>query len=458
MSGFAVGDLVGATTTQYDAIEQYGSTADSSWMAALGNYTKSCSESTGRGKEFDLKTTDSGTESGSKKVKIWSQVDHASKVLPRSHRTSRCMLCAVSLPDKKLHLGNDTTVRTGATLGVTKSGSLSIKGVLRCGCVWACPRCARIVSARRSVELREGLEYLSSNVLGARFAHVVITTKHSKWDNLEDVNDRVKSIWRRMRSGRDGKAFNDRYDVLGSVRCIEVRHGKNGWHPHIHVVLAYCGVGDPTNDLMALYESRAKGFGLKSVGINVELVSSLNIADYITKYGVGLASEITSSNTKTGQSRSPWDLLEDSKNGDAAATELYLEYTESMHGQRQLYYSPGLKKLMGITKESTDEEIAEKDEIVEEIERSWDIPKLPFRLLVRRLGFYGLSTLAHAKDFDSLDDHIARAMWDSKQSDIDRDSRRSHHVRRLKSAAKREGETDFERFIRVHDSDRVPGY
>ena len=63
-------------------------------------------------------------------------------------------------------------------------------------------------------------------------------------------------------------------------------------------------------------------------------------AKYIAKLGW----ELVGSQSKKGRaSRTPWDLLADSKRGDAAAGDLWREWSKTMHGQRGLTWSRGLR-------------------------------------------------------------------------------------------------------------------
>ena len=84
-------------------------------------------------------------------------------------------------------------------------------------------------------------------------------------------------------------------------------------------------------------------------------------AAYASKWG--LENELTKSHTKTGKngSKTPWDLLRDilskSENWKRSAV-LFKTYADAFKGRRQLYWSNGLRAMLALNSESTDEELA----------------------------------------------------------------------------------------------------
>ena len=83
---------------------------------------------------------------------------------------------------------------------------------------------------------------------------------------------------------------------------------------------------------------------------------------YVSKWG--LDSEIAKSVVKKAKSGySPWGLLEAFGTGKAWAGDLFVEYVHAMKGKNQLVWSRGLRDLLGLDEEKTDEEIVvEKDQ------------------------------------------------------------------------------------------------
>jgi hypothetical protein len=52
------------------------------------------------------------------------------------------------------------------------------------------------------------------------------------------------------------------------------------------------------------------------------------------------------------------ELLRDALLGDEISKRLWLQYAVNLKGERQLFWSPGLRALLGLVVEQTDEEIA----------------------------------------------------------------------------------------------------
>jgi len=47
----------------------------------------------------------------------------------------------------------------------------------------------------------------------------------------------IRNAWRRTTTGRAGKDFRKLLGIKGTIRALEVTHGQNGFHPHLHVLL-----------------------------------------------------------------------------------------------------------------------------------------------------------------------------------------------------------------------------
>lgn len=73
----------------------------------------------------------------------------------------------------------------------------------------------------------------------------------------------------------------------------------------------------------------------------------------------GCDRELTQWHRKAGKgSRTPWDLLNESCQGNSKSRMLWLEFAEAFKGLAQLYWSPGLKARFGI-EDLSDSDIAE---------------------------------------------------------------------------------------------------
>lgn len=47
----------------------------------------------------------------------------------------------------------------------------------------------------------------------------------------------VTETFRKVKQGKAWTQGRDRFGWLGDVRALEVTHGDNGWHPHIHALV-----------------------------------------------------------------------------------------------------------------------------------------------------------------------------------------------------------------------------
>ena len=155
---------------------------------------------------------------------------------------------------------------------------------------------------------------------------------------------------------------------MGSVRALEVTHGANGWHPHLHVlVLTAAPVLDA--ERIALQERLFKrwdvvcqrvGFSAVHPEHGLRLDNGSEAGSYATKWG--FAEELTKSGLKVGRregSRTPWELLADfTLNADQRAGQLFREFAAAFKGKSQLHWSRGLRDRLGLNDEKTDEELA----------------------------------------------------------------------------------------------------
>jgi hypothetical protein len=119
-------------------------------------------------------------------------------------------------------------------------------GLRTCDSPWACPVCAPALADRRGEALARTLEQFHE--AGFRIVHAVLTVRHTRGKALADVFNALADAWRRM--GKD-RAFRPHWSGLGYARAVEITFGKNGWHPHIHMVL----VIPPERDVYELEEA-----------------------------------------------------------------------------------------------------------------------------------------------------------------------------------------------------------
>lgn len=250
-------------------------------------------------------------------------------------------------------------------------------GLQCCKSVWLCPVCAAKISERRRIELAEGLNAWLQFTTGERRRTMLVTftLAHERSDDLSVVFGALKRARELLVGGRAAMGFKADYGVVGMVRALELTHGLNGWHPHLHVLMfmdreiPILTFEQAMKDRWARAVASAGRYASWEHGCDVRFSDS-DISNYIAKWGQDpgwtTAHELTKAVTKTGRrkGRTPTQLLADYLAGDGDAGRLWLQYAVNFKGERQLRWSSGLRARLGLEKEKSDEEIAIEQEEV----------------------------------------------------------------------------------------------
>lgn len=235
------------------------------------------------------------------------------------------------------------------------TGRVAFAGLRYCGSVWLCPCCSpRIANGRR--------EELNKLLAGARAEKlspfmVTLTARHDRSMALAPFLDKLKLAKRRFRQRREWRAL----PFQGSVTATEVTHGANGWHPHFHEIVLLSGDTleglRQLKALAAVWRRCLESYGLSGGKAAFQVQGADAAGTYIGKFGAGEEMALAGSKDGRHGSRTPWQLLDDARDGDKRAAGLWLEYAAGFHGKAQLVWSPGLKARFAIG-EMTDEEAA----------------------------------------------------------------------------------------------------
>lgn len=259
-------------------------------------------------------------------------------------------------------------------------GSKRVSGVLSCGSVWACPVCSQRVCSHRADELKTCVrEWQQGSV-----QMVTLTVRHALGNDLRKVRRGVAGAWRRVWQGRQAKLLRARFHLKHHVRALEVTHGENGWHPHLHVLL-FCSEAPAPAALEYLRE-------LWTAAVESELgrehapdwshgvvMTEGGAGRYLAKMGL----EIAHHHTKTGRrsSRTPWEIALDAVSGDERSAGLWRGYCRDMKGARQLTWSRGMRRFFGLGLRDSDAAVVAADEsspadgavLAEWDGKSWDL-------------------------------------------------------------------------------------
>ena len=305
----------------------------------------------------------------------------------------------IKFPDKKtsreIRYGLREELRTFSTLErVRKCGATPISsrvfvkgteagkragfaGLATCGSVWACPVCSGKIARRRQEELSTCVK--EADKQGYRISLLTLTMRHHKGQRLTQLWDALGYAWKKIVSGRQWQQDKETMALQGYVRTVEITHGKNGWHVHIHAV--FITKTDPvaTDELkeriFTRWEKALSRKGLTALkdsgGIDWQTAAIGDVeklGTYVAKLGTSsadsLAKEATLGQFKKakGENRTPFQILADIiKNGDMDDVELWWEYEGASKGKRALTWSRGLRNQFGIGEEKTDEEIAAEE-------------------------------------------------------------------------------------------------
>jgi hypothetical protein len=324
----------------------------------LGNITNNSSAQENRGFQVNPQTGEiyETTERNPKlaRAERFALQATARGILGKDHRTAKCM--GRKAPKQEIEI-----------LKSKQHGKAHYKGLYVCARLWTCPICAAKISERRRMELVGALA--SAKAQGLHVKLLTLTVPHGMGDDVNDLLAGIKKAWKATTSNRDGKSLRKLLGLKGTIRALEVTYGKNGFHPHLHVLLFL--ENEATNLCVEslfspLWQKACTKAGLPRPsdmhGCRVD--DGSKAAAYASKWG--LESEMTKNHTKRGKAggMTPWDflraVLEDGPDA-AKYRALFKVYTDAFHGERQLHWSVGLKDLLEVTAAS-DEELAISDQ------------------------------------------------------------------------------------------------
>lgn len=233
-----------------------------------------------------------------------------------------------------------------------------------CARVWVCPVCASKITERRRQELGQAIRQP-----GYQVALIGFTLRHNGGDHCDSLLEDILASYRRLKSGKRWINFERATGLVGSIRALEVTHGANGWHPHLHVLFFVAkGKAVDWQKVGRFLKARWRAVLAQNErtatfehGVFVQEANKA-VGGYVAKWG--LDSEMTKAPVKqarTAEGRTPMQLLSDFLNGDAKAGDLFREYALAFKGKRQLVWSRGLRKLLNIGEEKTDEALATEE-------------------------------------------------------------------------------------------------
>jgi hypothetical protein len=258
-------------------------------------------------------------------------------------------------------------------------GGATFSGVKTCGLIWLCPVCSATMRQGRAREIELGVGVWLAMRGGVAFG--TFTLPHRSRTPLRASLDALRDAYRDARQDYSVRAVLSELGVEGTIRALEVTHGLNGWHPHLHLLWLTRGplTADECSRLQAAFyraftaslERRGWAAPSKRHGVLVLPVSLVrgaeSIGTYLSKvqdaYGDStVAKEMSRSDLKTGRkkSRTPFELAESAGNGNRADAARWLEYEAGIKGARAIEWSRHLKGRLGVL-EVDDVELLEQE-------------------------------------------------------------------------------------------------
>lgn len=299
---------------------------------------------------------------------------------------------------------------------ITADGRCKLKGLAHCGSVWECAVCQMVILQARAEQVRQAVERHGSDRVGM----ITLTIRHGAGDNLRELQRKLSRAFaavsrsRAYRGGevRDGyrAGWKQRHGVHGRIRAVEVTHGPNGWHPHLHVLFFFderlpvevTATKDgrrvrwtPSDEDRALWIREWQKQVKRILGAphvpddrHAVVFSLASDGEYIAKLGLELVDPANKRARKPGH-RTPWQIAQDfaealnavraiDRDGSPDCddmidrrrarvlterdAQLWRTYCADMRGCHRVVWSNGLKRAFGVADTSDPDVIADDDE------------------------------------------------------------------------------------------------
>jgi hypothetical protein len=243
--------------------------------------------------------------------------------------------------------------------------SARFDGHFVCGCNWTCEECATATVARNRSWLRAAL-IPALEARGKTASLMTLTLAHRYGDDWGSVVDGLGAAYTLF--GRRVDKVLKRYGCVGKFKALEAPVGRNGIHPHFHILVTHdVGLTDEQfakleADLRAAWDKAVAEVGGRTNVHGFDFKPNC-INDYVTK--METSHELAAQSTKQGREKGKTlsQLLDASWRGDATAA---AEWTRAIKaiGSKNRFHAGSLPKNLGIPTPSEwdDEQPEEADE------------------------------------------------------------------------------------------------
>jgi hypothetical protein len=240
-----------------------------------------------------------------------------------------------------------------------------------------------------------------------------------------------------LKKGNDYSKFNKLNGVIGTITAKEVTYGANGWHPHIHTLIALNANSD-VSEIYSFYIKKWKKACEKAGLVNfatekdcksfsdhaVDIQDNCSCMDYLTKSGLVKNEtagdfELTGISNKIGRNGSMtfFEIVDIArKTGELKYIKLIEQYALATKNKKQLTWSPGLKNLCSVD-EKSDKELAE--ELAEEAVKVAEISQKDWYVVRKKRLQANILELAFAPNPQNLiDDLIKKHTYNSSNTRV----------------------------------------
>lgn len=298
-----------------------------------------------------------------------------------------------------------------------KQRDANYRNLIVCGRLWQCPVCAARISEHRRRTLSSQLARLPYQPI-----LVTYTIRHNRMTDLREAVTLLTEAKRKFRAGDPFARLEKRYGLVAAVRALEVTHGENGWHPHMHeLVLLQSNLGTGLIEMTERFKNRwmdvvARLGGSATFEHGLDVSADVHdVGEYVAKIGKDtfltsstwkIEHEVTKTPVKMGRDggRTPNQLLHDyCFNSDLRAGFLWKEYSEVFKGRKQLVPS-SFAALLGEEEEPDDEVLAELQDS-DAVMLAW-LSRDDWRIVLAHEYRGQLLEVAQHGDFDLLADFL----------------------------------------------------
>jgi hypothetical protein len=269
-------------------------------------------------------------------------------------------------------------------------GQVKVGGVFRCKSQWLCPSCEVAAAARLRDRVRSVL--CAVERLGGSAFFLTLTVRHHASSGLDELAGLERRAWRSLTNGAAWKRVKRRFGLLGMPKAVEVTDGRNGWHPHYHVVVLSSMrlTDDQQDELAEILQSRwiravsrlggsatRGGQHMRAISDDSEMIERY-VAKGSLRAGSKAAAEVAGQHAKTGRlpdRLSVGELLalaaDANPEAAARAASRWLEYALEFTGRRQFVVTASLAASLDLDLEDEEGEEGEVAMAVADLEIDW---------------------------------------------------------------------------------------